>query len=201
VSDILEELEKRGALLRGHFLLTSGLHSDAYFEKFRVLESPEMTRKLLSLIADDVRKLNPEIIAGPTTGGILVAFALAEMLGLDAAYAELPPDGSKNSGRKEQDPGHMGRVFRRDFPLQGKRVLVVDDVMTTGGSLIDTMEAVQKEAGQVVGVGLLVDRSGGKDLGVPVLPALRLDMTAFRPEECPLCRERVPITVRGKGKG
>ena len=189
MSDILEELEKRGALLRGHFLLTSGLHSDAYFEKFRVLESPEMTRELLSLIANDVRKLNPEIVAGPTTGGILVAFALAEMLGLDAAYAELPPDGSK------------GRVFRREFPIKGKRVLVVDDVMTTGGSLVDTMEAVKKEGGQVVGVGLLVDRSGGKDLGVPVLPALRLDMNAWKPEECPLCKEGIPITVRGKGKG
>lgn len=189
MNDILKELEARGALLRGHFLLTSGLHSDAYFEKFRVLESPDMTRKLLSLIADDVRKLNPEIIAGPTTGGILVAFALAEMLGIGAAYAELPSDGTK------------GRVFRRDFPIQGKRVLVVDDVMTTGGSLIDTMEAAKKEGGQVVGVGLLVDRSGGKDLGVPVLPALRLDMNAWKPEECPLCQEGIPITVRGKGKG
>ncbi|MEO0141667.1 MAG: phosphoribosyltransferase family protein [candidate division WOR-3 bacterium] len=189
MSEVLRELERRGALLRGHFLLTSGLHSDAYFEKFRVLESPDMTRKLLSLIADDVRKLSPEMIAGPTTGGILVAFALAEMLGLEAAYAELPPDGSK------------GRVFRRDFPIRGKRVLVVDDVMTTGGSVSDTIEAVRKEGGVVVGVGLLVDRSGGKDLGVPVLSALRLDMTAWRPEECPLCRDGVPITVRGKGKG
>lgn len=189
MSEILNGLERRGALLRGHFLLTSGLHSDAYFEKFRVLESPDLTRKLLSLIADDVRKLNPEIIAGPTTGGILVAFALAEILGLSAAYAELPPDGSK------------GRVFRRDFPLRGRRVLVVDDVMTTGGSLVDTMEAVKKEGGQVVGIGLLVDRSGGKDLGVPVLPALRLEMTAWRPEECPLCQKGIPITVRGKGKG
>lgn len=189
MSEILKELEKRGALLRGHFLLTSGLHSDAYFEKFRVLESPEMTRKMLFLIADDIRKLNPEIIAGPTTGGILVAFALAEMLCLDAAYAELPPDGAK------------GRVFRREFPLRGKRVLVVDDVMTTGGSVLDTMEAVKREGGEVVGVGLLVDRSGGKDLGTLVFPALRLDMTAWRPEECPLCREGVPITVRGKGKG
>jgi len=189
MSDILKDLEKRGALLRGHFLLTSGLHSDAYFEKFRVLESPELTRKLLSLIADDVRRLNPDIIAGPTTGGILVAFALADMLGLGAAYAELPPDGSK------------GRVFRRDFPLRGKRVLVVDDVMTTGGSVSDTIEAVRRESGQVVGVGLLVDRSGGKDLGFPVLSALKLEMNAWRPEECPLCREGVPITVRGKGKG
>ncbi len=177
------------ALLRGHFLLTSGLHSDAYFEKFRVLESPEITRKLLGIIAEDARELNPEIIAGPTTGGILVAFALAEMLGLDAAYAELPPDGSK------------GRVFRRDFPIEGKCVLVVDDVMTTGGSVLDTIEAVKTHGGHVVGVGLLVDRSGGKDLGVPVLSALRLDMTAWRPEECPLCREGIPITVRGKGKG
>lgn len=189
MSDILSELERRGALLRGHFLLTSGLHSDAYFEKFRVLESPKLTRELLSLIADDVRKLSPEIIAGPTTGGIIVAFALADMLGLGAAYAELPPDGSK------------GRVFRRDFPLMGKRVLVVDDVMTTGGSVIDTIEAVKRESGHVVGVGLLVDRSGGKDLGLPLFAALRLDMKAWRPEECPLCREGVPITVRGKGKG
>lgn len=189
MNDILKELDSRGALLRGHFLLTSGLHSDAYFEKFRVLESPEMTRKLLSLIAEDVRKLNPEIIAGPTTGGILVAFALAEMLGLDAAYAELHPDGTK------------GRVFRRDFPIRGKRVLVVDDVMTTGGSVMDTIEAVKIQGGQVVGIGLLVDRSGGKDLGVPVLSALRLDMTAWRPEECPFCRDGIPITIRGKGKG
>ncbi|MGB9590675.1 MAG: phosphoribosyltransferase family protein [Candidatus Hydrothermia bacterium] len=189
MDEILNELERRGALLRGHFLLTSGLHSDAYFEKFRVLESPDLTRKLLSLIAEDVRRLNPEIIAGPTTGGILVAFALAEIMGIGAAYAELPPDGSK------------GRVFRREFPIMCKRVLVVDDVMTTGGSILDTIEAVKRDGGHVVGVGVLVDRSGGKDLGVPVLSALRLDMIAWMPEECPLCREGVPITVRGKGKG
>jgi len=171
--------------LSGHFLLTSGLHSDVYFEKFRVLESPDLTKRMLSGIAKEVGTLEPDVIAGPTTGGILVAFALAELLGKEAAYAE----------RAE-----TGRVFRRGFSLEDKRVLIADDVMTTGGSVLDTIEAVKKQGGIPVGVALLVDRSQGVELGLPCFPVLKLPMSAWKASECPLCEKGIPLTIRGKGK-
>ncbi len=168
--------------------MTSGLHSDAYFEKFRVLESPDLTFRMLQLVVEPLQQMQIDVIAGPTTGGVLVAFALAHMLEKKAAYAEKPLD------------GRPGRVFRRGFDLAGKRVVVADDVATTGGSINDTLKAVEEQGGVPVAVALLVDRTSGFDPGVPVFSALKLKLQVWKPEQCPLCKQGLELTVRGKGR-
>ena len=166
--------------------MSSGLHSDVYFEKFRVLEDPKLTEELLARVLPDARALSPEWVVGPTTGGALVAWALARSLGCLAGVAER---------------GDRGRVIRRGFDLSGRRVLVADDVLTTGGSVRETVRAVREAGGLVVGVAVMVLRSPDFRLDLPLLHALVLPARAWKPEECPLCREGVPLAAPGRGKG
>jgi orotate phosphoribosyltransferase len=175
-----------GALREGHFILASGRHASLYLEKFVILQRPRETVRLCSAIAEWARGVDVASVAGPTTGGVILAFETARQLGTRAMYAE----------RKES--GH-GREFKRGAPLErGERVLVVDDVMTTGGSVRETIAAVREAGGAVPGAAVLVDRSGGKtQLGVPLHALWRLDLPTFGPKECPLCKEGVPTTHPG----
>jgi len=139
-----------GAFREGHFVLASGKHSARYLEKFQVLQWPAHTVVLCADIAEWAGQRGPRTVAGPTTGGIILAHEVARQLGVRAVYAE----------RRE---GAAGREFRRGFALRrGERVLVVDDIMTTGGSVQETIEAVRAAGGTVVGASVLVDRSGGR---------------------------------------
>ncbi|HID09688.1 MAG TPA: orotate phosphoribosyltransferase [Candidatus Latescibacteria bacterium] len=176
--------EEDGAILKGHFLLSSGLHSDVYFEKFRVLQHPEHLERLCRALAQRFRGEDVEIVVGPTTGGMLIAYEVAKALGTPFAFAE------REEGK---------RVLRRGFWISpDQRVLVVDDVLTTGGSLREVTELVESQGGMVVGVGVLVDRSGGSvDLGHPLRSLLQVRARTFRPEECPLCRDEVPLVKPG----
>src|ERR1700687_2886757 len=131
--------ESAGAFLRGHFVYTSARHGADYLEKFRILEDPRATTELAEMIAERFRSMKPELIAGPTTGGIILAYEVARQLGVDAVYVE------------RGDPG--GRVLRRGFEiLPDTRVLVVDDVVTTGGSLIETQDCIARAGGAVIGI-------------------------------------------------
>ncbi len=180
--DNVEEIfEKSGAVLKGHFLLTSGLHSPVYWEKFRVLQFPNYTEQLCRMIATHFRKQGVQVVAGPTTGGIILAFEVARQLAVRGIFAE-----------KE---GDTGRVFRRGFNIDsGERVLVVDDVLTTGGSIREVMAAVADQGGITVGVGVLVDRSERKvDFGVPLFSCHRALTITYTPENCPLCAAKVPL--------
>ncbi|HKW77901.1 MAG TPA: orotate phosphoribosyltransferase [Candidatus Limnocylindria bacterium] len=174
------------ALREGHFVLASGKHSPKYLEKFQVLQWPRETERLCGTIAAWWRSSVPDTVAGPTTGGVILAHEVARQLGTRAVYAE----------RNEDGPG---RVFRRGFQLSaGERVLVVDDIMTTGGSVQETMEAVRAAGAQVIGAAVLVDRSGGAAaLDVPVRALWSLDIPAYAPEDCPLCGEGIPVTKPG----
>jgi len=146
--EIIQIFKDAGAILEGHFLLTSGLHSPVYWEKFRVLQYPHYTEKLCRLIAKHFKKDNVQVVAGPTTGGIILAFEVAKQLGVKGIFAE-----------KEGET----RVFRRDFTINpGERVLIVDDILTTGSSITEVMEAVKKLRGIIVGIGVLVDRAEQK---------------------------------------
>lgn len=186
--NMLQILQERGALLRGHFLLTSGLHSDLYIEKFRILEDPELTFRLIRTRLDDLRKLSPTVVVGPTTGGILVAFATAALLGIRSFYAERNPEGP-------------GRVLRRGFTFRsGDRVLVADDVLTTGGSVEETRKAVEEKGGQVVGIFVLI-RRGAYTGDLPLISCLNISAQAFPPARCPLCQQGVPLQMPGKGVG
>lgn len=173
-----------GAFLEGHFALASGRHADRYLEKFQVLQWPRRTERLCAAIADEARDLGVEAVAGPTTGGIILAHEVGRQLGVRAVYAERGDDGK-------------GRVFRRGFRLRpGERVLVVDDIMTTGGSVQETVDAVRAAGGAVVGAAVLVRRSDGR-VDVPLHALWEVDMATFDSKECPSCRAGVPLTHPG----
>jgi orotate phosphoribosyltransferase len=186
VTEKVEEIfKKSGAVLEGHFLLTSGRHSPVYWEKFKVLQFPDYTAQLCGMIADHFRKQQIQLVAGPTTGGIILAFEVARQLGARGIFAE-------KTGEKE-------RAFRRGFTVNpGERVLVVDDILTSGGSIREVMAAVAGLGGKTIGVGVLVDRSEQKiDFGVPLFSCLRSATITYSPSDCPLCAAKVPLTRPG----
>jgi orotate phosphoribosyltransferase len=185
-SDVERVFRESGALREGHFILASGRHSPLYLEKFQVLQRPAETERLCAAIASWSRSLNVETVAGPTTGGIILAHEVGRQLGVRAIYAERRESGS-------------GREFRRGFTLRGgERVLVVDDIMTTGGSVQETLDAVRAAGGQVVGAAVLVDRSGGGvTLDVPTEALWRLEIPTYAPADCPLCAKGNPATHPG----
>ena len=182
--NIEEIFKKSGAKLEGHFLLTSGLHSPVYWEKFKVLQFPNYTEQLCGMIADHFREQKIQLVAGPTTGGIILAFEVARQLGVRGIFAE--KEGAQ-------------RVFRRGLTINpGDRVLIVDDVLTTGGSVTEVMKAVNKLGGVTIGVGVLVDRTEQKkQLGVPLFSCLRASTLAYTPAECPLCAAGIPVVKPG----
>ncbi len=188
-NEVLELFERSGALLSGHFLLSSGRHSAAYFEKFNVLQHPQYLVRLGSLFAARFKDLAIDRVIGPTTGGMVIAYETARQMGKPYFFAE--PDERGN-----------GRVFGRGFSLlPGEKILVVDDVLTTGRSLSEVLELVERERGEIVGIGLLLDRSGGKvHLGQPYHALATLDVESFAPEDCPLCREGKPLVKPGSRK-
>lgn len=179
-----EQLQSRGAVLRGHFQFASGRHGDTYVEKFRILQWPDLTGELCGQIADHFRG-EATVVAGPTTGGILMSYETARHLALPSIIAE-----RKEGSERE-------REFRRGFEVgPGDRVLVVDDVLTTGGSIRDVITAVRARGAEVIGVGAMVDRTGGSvDFGVPFFACLSIAISSFDPADCQLCKDGVPLVV------
>ncbi len=169
--------------MRGHFQLASGRHSDAYLEKFNLLQWPPQTEVVCRSLAAGGRTFAPEVIVGPTTGGVIIAYEVARQLGLRGVIAERVAAGGRS----------IGRHFRIE---PGERALVVDDVLTTGGSVRETLEAVRTAGGEPVGVAVMVDRSGGRvDFGVPLYSATEVEMQTWEPEECPLCRAGILLEI------
>jgi orotate phosphoribosyltransferase len=171
----LELYEKTGALLRGHFRLTSGLHSDIYLQSALVLQYPEHAAALGSALAAAFRADGVQTVLAPAIGGIIVAHEVARALGVRALFSE-------------REGGTMR--LRRGFALAaGERCLVVEDVITTGGSTREVVACVEEHAGAVVGVGSLIDRSGGAAAFKVKRTALAtVNATAWPPETCPLCK-------------
>ena len=179
-------LVKTGAIMDGHFLLTSGLHSPHYVEKFNVLQHPAYTAQLCAAMAEKFKDAEIETVVGPVTGGILLAHETGKSLGTRAIFTE-------------RVDGKM--TFRRGFSLRaGERVLIVEDIVTTGGSIKEVIEVVKAAGAVPVAVSMLVDRSGGKaDFGdVPSTALLTMDVETYAPETCPLCAKGVPMTKRGR---
>jgi len=187
--DAPQAFEAAGAFLRGHFVYTSGRHGADYLEKFRILEDPKATSALAAMIATEFRRLTPELVAGPTTGGIILAYEVARQLGVNAVYVERGESG--------------GRVLRRGFEIPpGTRVLVVDDVVTTGGSVAETEACITKAGGAVIGIGVLADRTAGRAATtVPIFACLTVDFPSYPPDSCPQCAAGIPVAApRGSGK-
>ena len=190
-SDILGTLRASGALKQGHFVLSSGRHSDQYIEKFDLLRQPRATSEACRMISDRFRNERIDVVVGPTTGGVILAFEVARQLGVAAAYAE------------RSESSDAGREFRRGTTFSsGSRVLVVDDILTTGGSLRETLEALSDPSIEIVAVAVLVDRSGGGvDLGAPYVALATMDIATWDVTECPLCRSGEPIVKPGTTPG
>jgi orotate phosphoribosyltransferase len=181
---IKDVLINRQVLLHGHFLLTSGRHSRFYFEKFRILQYPQDTQAFCGLIAEQFKDAGIETVVGPTTGGIIIAFEVARQMGKKAIYAERTPE---------------GRGFLRGMSLsRGEKVLVVDDVMTTGGSVVETIEAVKRAEAELKGVAVFIDRSSKPpEFGVPFLGIYSEKVETFVPGDCPLCQQGLPLAKHG----
>ncbi len=185
-AEVKEIFVDAGAIMEGHFLLTSGLHSPMYVEKFNVLQHPESTEKLCKALAEQFKNDKIQTVVGPMTGGILLAHEVGKALGTRAIFTE-------------RENGRM--TFRRGFALEkGERVLIVEDIVTTGGSVKEVIDVVRENGGVPVAVGMLVDRSGGKvNFGnVPYHALLHLDVTTYDPKNCPLCEKGTPMTKRGR---
>jgi orotate phosphoribosyltransferase len=185
----LKAFESAGAVLRGHFVYTSGRHGADYLEKFRILENPQATAALAGMIADHFRPTRIDLVAGPTTGGIILAFEVARQLGVNAVYAERSDDG--------------GRVLRRGFEVAPSApVLIVDDIVTTGGSLNAMVRCIEQAGGDLVGIGVLGDRTGGlKDMKIPFFACLTVDFPSYPAEACPLCASGIPLAApRGSSR-
>jgi len=182
--DLGEILERSGAILHGHFLLTSGRHSAVYFEKFRVLEQPEVLSALCAELIEKLKGISIDVVAGPTTGGIIIAFEVARQMGLPALYVE-----SENGERK----------LRRNATLQpGTRVLIVDDVLTTGKSLREVAVCLENYGAIVAQFGVLIDRSEGDlELKAPLCSSFRVDAQSYRSDELPDWLVKIPVTKPG----
>ena len=177
--------QKSGTMLKGHFLLASGLHSPIYWEKFRILQYPHYTEQVCRMIVAHFQKQKIQVVVGPTTGGIVLAFEAARQLEVCGIFAE-----------KE---GTAKRAFRRGFSISsGERVLIVDDILTTGNSIRQVLDAVARQGGVVIGIGVLVDRSENKiEFGAPLFSCYRAVSPTYRPQDCPLCVAQIPLVEPG----
>ncbi|MCK4352445.1 orotate phosphoribosyltransferase [candidate division WOR-3 bacterium] len=183
-TDIEKIFKEIGLLKKGHFELASGLHSHTYFEKFRLLEHPELTTLFCKQIAQAFKDQEFTTVAGPTTGGIIIAHEVAKQLKKRCIFAE-------RSGE--------GRDFLRGFQITpGERILVVDDVLTTGGSIIKTVSAIKRRAGIVIGVGVIINRSEKEpQFEVPLFSVYKTSVKNFLPTQCPLCKKGIKLTKPG----
>ena len=184
VDSVLDRFRRAGALLEGHFRLTSGLHSTGFLQCALVLQHPRDAEACGAEIAAQIKDLNPQVVLSPALGGIVIGQEVARALGVRAIFAE------------RQD-GQL--MLRRGFSLQpGERVLVVEDVVTTGKSTRETIDVAKATGATVVGAASIIDRSGGEQkLDVPYHALATVSLPTYQPESCPLCAEGKPVVKPG----
>lgn len=183
--DWLELFKEKKAFLEGHFLLSSGLHSPNYLQCALILQYPDLAEKIAQEIAKSIPSdLKIDLVIGPALGGIVIAYELARTLKAKGIFAE-------------REEGKM--TLRRGFHIEpGEKVLICEDVITTGGSALEVGNLVKTLGGDIVGYACIVDRSGGKAIfDKPLYSLIKLELDTFKPEECPLCKEGIPIIKPG----
>lgn len=185
--EVIERFRRTGALLEGHFVLTSGLHSTQYLQCALVLQHPAEAEAFGRAIAEQFRDVGVETVAAPAIGGIIIGWEVARALNVRSLWTE-------------REEGRM--TLRRGFTIRpGERVLVVEDVITTGGSTRETCDALRSAGALVVGAASIIDRSGGRsDVGVPRIALATLEVPAVSPADCPLCAAGVPAVKPGSRK-
>ncbi|MDR3686756.1 MAG: orotate phosphoribosyltransferase [Coriobacteriia bacterium] len=181
---ILQALKDADAIRSGHFVLTSGRHSDTYVQCARILEDPALVTLLAKTAVERLPDgVQIDLVAAPAVGGLIIGFAVAQALGVKFIFSE-------------REDGRM--VFRRAFAVRpGARVLVVEDVVTTGGSVGEVIDLVREAGGEVAGVVSLIDRGGDKKFDAPFWPLLQLEVESWAPESCGLCADEVPVYSPG----
>ena len=183
-AEVLNLFRKAGALLEGHFRLSSGLHSERYLQSALVLQYPDYASRLGAAIADRVRELKPNVVLSPALGGIVIGQEVGRALGVRAIFAE------------RQD----GRLWlRRGFTMSpDDRAVIVEDVITTGGSTRETIDVASAAGAQTVGAASIIDRgTQASRLNVPLVSLVRLEVPVYEPESCPLCARNLPVTKPG----
>ena len=185
--EVVERFRRTGALLEGHFVLTSGLHSTQYLQCALVLQHPSEAEAFGRAIAEQFKGVGVETVAAPAIGGIIIGWETARALNVRSIWTE-------------REEGRM--TLRRGFTVRpGERVLVVEDVITTGGSTRETCDALRAAGALVVGAASIIDRSGGRsDVGVPRVALATLEVPAVSPADCPLCAEGIPAVKPGSRK-
>lgn len=183
----VEILKETGVLLEGHFLYTSGRHGDKYFQCAKIFQYPWYSEEVCKGLAEKFKNDGIDLVIGPAIGAVIMSYEVSRHLGVKNLFAE-------------RENGVM--TLRRGFEIEkGAKVLVVEDVVTTGGSTREVMDVVRNMGAEVAGVGCIVDRTGGKiDFGVKFESVLSLDIMSYSPEECPLCKEGTPYVKPGSRK-
>ncbi len=180
----IEILKATGVMQEGHFKLTSGRHSDKYMQCAKLFIQPDTSAEMSRALADKFSDIQVDLVIGPAIGGIILAYEVARQLAVPNIFAE-------------RENGAM--TFRRGFAVQpGTKVLVVEDVVTTGGSVKEVMALARENGAEIVGVGAIVDRSNGTvDFGTRFEAVVSMEVVSYLPEECPICKTGMPITKPG----
>jgi orotate phosphoribosyltransferase len=189
---VMDLFESTGAYLHGHFRLTSGLHSGEYLQCAKVLAHPAYAEKLGKELAGRIRQMisrDVDVVLAPAMGGLIIGHEVAREFGVPFLFAE-----------RDSATGHM--MLRRGFELErGQRAIVIEDVVTTGGSSREVVDLIRASGAEPLAAGSIIDRSNGRaDVGVPRVALQQMDVVAFDPDECPLCRQGIPLVKPGSRK-
>jgi orotate phosphoribosyltransferase len=180
---IIDILKECGALLEGHFLLSSGRHSNRYCQCAKLLQYPDKAEKVLSVVVNKIKDIEFDVVVGPAMGGIIVAYEIARQTGKPAMFTE-------------RENGIM--TLRRGFEIQsGQKILLTEDVVTTGKSSLEAIEAIKQQGGEVVGIACIIDRKGEIELDYPLYSSVKLEIESWISEECPICKEGTPYVKPG----
>jgi len=179
---VLEQLKQSSALLEGHFLLSSGRHSNRYCQCAKLLQYPDRAAKVLAVVVEKLKSTPVDLVVGPAMGGVIVAYELGRQLGVPAIFTE-------------REEGKM--TLRRGFEVhQGQRVLITEDVVTTGKSSLETIEVLKQFGAEIVGIACIVNRSK-EDIEYPIFDAIQLDIESWESENCPLCQQGISVVKPG----
>lgn len=187
--EVEELLVSTGAILNGHFLLTSGKHAGRYIQCARLLQHPESAQQVAVTLMEEIAPLGGiDAVIGPALGGVIIAYELARVLGVRGMFSEREPGGRM--------------TLRRGFRISpGERLLIVEDVVTTGGSSLEVAQVVEENGGKTVGIACVVDRRpAGTVLSLPVFAAVQMQIPVYAPEDCPLCHRGLPCVKPGSRK-
>ena len=183
--EVLQALQTTGAVLDGHFILSSGKHAGRYVQCTRLLQHPDLAQRVCQLLGESAQSFGPiDAVVGPALGGVVVAYELARALGVRGLFTE-------------RQNGQM--TLRRGFEIkEGERILIAEDVVTTGGSSLEVANVLTKCGATILGIACVVDRRPkDTELPLPLISALRLKIDAFEPVVCPLCRQGIPAVKPG----